>query len=219
MKKISGTLVCETIEEIVDPRHTAVLVIDVQNDNASPKGFLASKGIDISLTRETIPRIKSVLDEARRLGVSIFFMRVTRSSDGSVESAPRLRMLEKGVFTAGDVPYEREGTWGHEVLEELEPRPNERQIIKFVSSAFFGTPLDIMLKKQLIQSAVVVGLATEGCVEMTVRDLEQYGYYPVVLKDCVSSRYRDLHDAALFVMSRRYDVIAAEELLNIWRKN
>lgn len=217
MREIQGTLVLETLEEIADPKHTALLVIDVQNDNASPKGFLASKGIDLSWIREALPRIKMVLEEARRLGLLVIFMRMTRSRDGSHESAPRLRLLEKVVHVQGAAEYEMEGTWGNEVLDELEPRPNERQIVKYRSSSFIGTPLDFILRNRGIRAAAVVGLVTEGCVETTVRDLEQYGYYPVVLSDCVCSRSQDVHKAALLVMSSRYDVVTSEELLKVWR--
>ena len=119
MKEIRGTLVLETLEEIADPKHTALLVIDVQNDNASSKGILASKGIDISSIRETIPRIKMVLEEARRLGLLVIFTRMTKSRDGSHESGPRLRLIEKSMHTRGAVEYEMEGTWGNEVLDEL----------------------------------------------------------------------------------------------------
>ena len=218
MIKIYGVLVLETLAEIADPQHTALLVIDVQNDSASPAGYLASAGVDITATRHTIPRITAVLAEARRLNLLIVFMRMTRSRDGSLESAPRLRMREKSVLTRGEIEYEKEGTWGNEVLDELDPRPRECQLVKYLSSSFIGTPLDSMLRNRGIRSAVVVGAVTEGCVETTVRDLEQYGYYPVVLRDCVSSRRQDLHEAALLVMSARYDVVSSEELLAIWRR-
>lgn len=219
MREIEGTLVLETLEEIADPEHTALLVIDVQNDNSSTKGYLASKGINISWVREVMPHIKMVLEDARRLGLLIIFMRITKSRDGSHESGPRLRLREKSEHTRGAAEYEMEGTWGNEVLDELEPRPNERQIIKYRSSSFMGTPLDFILRNRGIKSAAVVGLVTEGCVETTVRDLEQYGYYPVVLSDCVCSSRQDLHKAALLVMSARYDVITLAELLKIWRSS
>ncbi len=217
MKEIRGTVVLETLEEIADPKHTALLVIDVQNDNASPKGILASNGRDISWVRKVIPRIKMVLDEARRLGLLIIFMRVTRSRDGSHESGPRWRARGRSVHSAGLEEYEMEGTWGNEVLDELEPGPNERQIIKYRASSFIGTPLDIILRNRGIKAAVVVGLVTQSCVEGTVRDLEQYGYYPVVLSDCVCSSRQDPHDAALLVMSVKYDVVTSEELFKVWR--
>ncbi len=216
MKEIRGTLVLETLEEIAHPKHTALLIVDVQNDNASPKGALASRGKDISWIREAIPRIKRVLEEARRLGVLVIFMRRTRSKDGSHEAGPQLRMRERSPHSR-DVPeYELERTWGNEVLEELAPRADERQILKYRSSSFIGTPLDFILKNRGIKSAVVVGLVTEACVESTVRDVEQYGYYPVVLSDCVRSSRQNLHEAALLVMSARYDVVTSEELLKVW---
>ena len=217
MKEIQGILVLETLEEIADPKHTALLVIDVQNDNSSPKGILASNGRDISWVREAMPRIKMVLDEARRLGLLVIFMRKTRSRDGSYESGPRLRTTDRSTHSGGVAEYEMEGTWGNEVLDELEPRPDERQLIKYRSSSFIGTTLDLILRNKGIRAAVVVGLVTEGCVESTVRDVEQYGYYPVVLSDCICSSHQDLHEASLLVMSARYDVVTSEELLKVWR--
>lgn len=216
MEQMRGRIVLDTVQEIADPKHTALLVIDIQNDNSAVDGFLAQHGRDISSARRIIPRVKQVLDDARRLGLLIVFLRVTESSDGSLESDPLLRRLRRWNPSDTLSGYAREGTWGNQVLDDLEPRPNERQIIKYRSSAFIGTPLDLLLKNRGIKAAVVVGLATEGCVETTVRDLDQYGYYPIVLRDCVASRRKELHDAALLVMSNRYDVILSEELLKVW---
>ncbi|MBI4331116.1 MAG: cysteine hydrolase [Chloroflexi bacterium] len=218
MRKIQGKMVYETVEEIVQPKHAALLVIDVQNDNSSPRGSLASKGQDISwMTKTALPNIKLVLAEARRLGVMIIFTRTTKSPDGSIESAPMIRHMAKSPHSAGLLDYEVEGTWGHEVLDELEPRPNERQITKYRSSAFIGTPLDIVLKGRNIESAVVVGLVTQGCVMATTKDLLHYGYYPVLVSDGVASSRRDFHEAALVLMRHQYDVITTAELLKMWR--
>ncbi|MBI2957241.1 MAG: cysteine hydrolase [Chloroflexi bacterium] len=217
MKNIRGTLVLDTLEEITDPKRTALLVIDVQNDNSSPKGMLASKGRDISWVRKTLPSIKTVLEEARRLGLFIIFTRTTRSKDGTHESGPLLRRRGRSAHGAGLAEYEVEGTWGNEVLDELEPRPSERQVIKYRSSAFIGTTLDIILRNNGIKSAVVVGLVTEGCVESTVRDLIDHGYYAVLLSDCVCSSNQEMHKASLLVAATRCDVIPSTELLKTWR--
>ena len=61
---------------------------------------------------------------ARRLGLLVVFLRKTWSKDGKYESAMRLRMAERRVYTRGGVEYESKGTWGNEVLEELDPKPN-----------------------------------------------------------------------------------------------
>lgn len=228
MRHILGVTVLETLEEIADPKHTALLVIDLQNDCCSPRGFLGSQGGDISWQREVVARAQVVLDEARRLGVLVIFTKIVRSKDGSLESAPRLRIFDRSVARWREHIREKrdqggypmmyvEGTWGSEVVDDVAPRPGERQIVKYRSSAFMGTPLDMILRNSGVKAAVVLGSVTEGCVETTVRDLEQHGYYPVVPSDCVCSNRRDLHDAALLVMAARYDVVTSEDLLKVWR--
>lgn len=204
-------MIYDTIEELVNPMHTALLVIDIQNDHG-PKGFLAQQGSDISWVLKILPSVKNVLAEARHRGMPVIFTSNTLSKDLKAESPAQLRFLSKSVHrVAGFTGYEIEDTWGNEVLEELERRPDEPWIVKYRSSSFHGTRLDFLLKNSGIETVVVVGLVTEGCVESTVRDLVGYGYYPVLLRDCVTSSRQDLHDAALLVMGARYDVITSEE--------
>lgn len=148
MKNIEGIVVLETIDEITDPKHTALLIIDVQNDNSSPEGSVAKRGNDISWIIEILPRIKRVLEEARKLGLLIIFTRTIKFKDGSDASGPRLRLLQRAVHVRGIKDYYIEGTWGNEVLDELEPRANERQVFKLRSSGFFWHPLRHDIAKQ-----------------------------------------------------------------------
>jgi len=217
MLTIDGRSVPDTLAEIADPRHTALLVIDIQNDNASERGILAASGRDISWARKIIPSVKLVLEEARRLDLLTVFMRRTRAANDLLEPDNILRKRARTVHSAGIAAYELEGTWGNEVLDELGPGPNEYQIVKYRASSFLGTPLDMLLRNVGVKAAVVVGLVTQGCVEATVRDLHQYGYYPVVLRDCVTGSRKDLHDSSLLVMSNTYDVVESRELLSVWR--
>ena len=150
------------------------------------------------------------------MGLLVIFTKTARSRDGSHESGPRLRGVRRTLHSGGVAEYNIEGTWGSEVLDELEPGPNERQVIKYRPSAFIGTTLDLILRNRSIRAAVVIGVSTHNCVESTVRDLEQYGYYPVILSDCVSTSRQDLHEAGLLVMSARYDVVTSEELFKVW---
>ena len=213
MKKIGSTIILDTIEELVDPKHTALLVIDIQNDHG-PNGFVAKKGQDISWVLKILPNVKKVIADARRRGMLIIFTSNTLSRDLRAESPSQLRYLSKAAhLSEGLVGYQLEDSWGNEVLEELERKPNEPWIQKYRSSAFHGTRLDFILKNNKIETAVVVGMVTEGCIESTVRDLVGYGYYPVILRDCVASSRRDLHDAALLIMSARYEVITSEQFI------
>ncbi|MBI4329809.1 MAG: cysteine hydrolase [Chloroflexi bacterium] len=210
--------VYDSLADIVAPKHTAFMVIDVQNDNASLKGSSALGGRDMSWIREgALPNIQLGLAEARKLGIPVIFLRNTRTADGTMESGPKLRFRARSGSSRGLASYEVEGTWGHEVLEELQPRPGERQITKFRPNAFVGTPLDLLLRGANIESVVVTGLVTQNCVLTTVGGLIHHGYYTVVLSDGVASNNPELHKAALLVMGHWCDVIATSELLTIWR--
>ena len=212
MKEIWGKMVYETIEEIADPAHTALLVVDIQNDHG-PQGCLDKNGQDISWVSDMLPNVKRVLAAARERKMLTLFTSNTISRDLRAESPAQIRLLSKASHVKGTNGYEVEDTWGHAVLEELERRPDEPWIVKYRSSAFHGTRLDLILANSGIETVVVMGLITEGCVESTVRDVLGYGYYPVILRDCVTSSRRDLHDAALLVMSARYDAITADEFM------
>ena len=129
MKEIKGVQVFETLEEVVDPKHTALLVIDVQNDNASPKGFMASMGADISWITKIISPIKTVLQKTRQLGLLTIFIRIVFTRDGTYQSGPRLRMYNKNPLgrDASDwIKMNIEGTWGSEVFEGLVTCPHWR---------------------------------------------------------------------------------------------
>ena len=215
MKEIWGKIVYDKIEEIVDPKHSALFVIDMQNDHG-PKGYLAKIGRDVGWVMEIVPRVKKVLAEARKRKMLVIFCSVTLSKDHRMESPAQIRFLQKSPHILGTDNYEIEDTWGHQVMEELERRDDEPWIVKYRSSAFHGTRLDLLLRNNGIESVICAGLVTEGCVEATVRDVLGYGYYPVVLRDCVTSSSKHLHDAALTVMTARYDVITSDDLFKAW---
>ena len=215
MKKIGQQMVCETIEEVVDPAHAALLVIDIQNDHGAA-GFLAKSGRDVTWVLEMLPRVKQVLARARALGMLVVFTSNTISKGLRLESPAQIRHLSKASHIPDLQGYELEHTWGNAVLDELERRPDEPWIGKYRSSAFHGTPLDLLLRNGGVRSVVVMGLVTEGCVESTVRDVLGYDYYPVFVRACTPRSRRDLHDAAMRVKSARYDTVGSQQLLDIW---
>jgi nicotinamidase-related amidase len=112
--------------------------------------------------------------------------------------------------------YTEDGTWGQEFVPELTPADGELTIKKFRSSAFVGTPLDLLLRSNGIQTIVISGCTTEGCVESTARDGMFMDYYVVVVPDCVESDTRDQHEASLTLMRVRFDMIASTEIRNVW---
>jgi nicotinamidase-related amidase len=201
---------------LLAPGRCALVVVDVQVDNTGFDGRLAQQGKDIGWARQIIPPVLKLLASARSAGIPVLFTRNTHTADGTIEGPARRALMKRSRHIQGDEGYELEGTPGHELLPELEPRPEERQIVKYRSSAFHGTPLDFALRGLGVETVVIVGLATEGCIESTVRDAVSYGYSPVVVEDAVTSSSPELHESAMTVMRARYEVTGVTEVSAAW---
>ena len=146
----------ETFEETVNPAHTALLVTDVQNDFCKDKSRQAM-----------IPYIARVLEAGRKSGVLVVYIQNTVLPD-SLSDAPSDVMRRRKLGINTDVTIE--GTWGHQIVDQLKPGPKEPIVRKHRLSAFIGTTLDIMLRSKAIQTVVVTGTATHGCVINTATE-------------------------------------------------
>jgi ureidoacrylate peracid hydrolase len=176
----------EAIE--LDLNRTAVIVIDMQNCFASPGGMFSFGGRDISHIRAIIPNVAAVNDAARAKGVKVIYV-VHRVTADQRELGPMTRFRAGGPRSR---PEEREGTiiegtWGTEIIDELKPKPGEMTIIKRRFSAFVGTELDMMIKTFDIRYLIFVGVATNICVESSLRDASQLQYLPVLVSDGVAA--------------------------------
>lgn len=220
---ICGKEVFTTLEELVNPRHTALLLIDLQNDYIKPGGYVDKLAQDRSDLKKIIPPIQNILEAARHSGVLVVHIQMTLYSNFLADSPASLRvlMLRTG-YKRGD-PLEKlptrciEGTWGWQIVDELTPLPNEIVIKKHRSSAFIGTDLDTLLRSNGIKSVSIVGLVAHGCVIATASHALFYEYYPVLLRDCIGSSLPRLHEAAFCLMSEEWDVVDSKEVLKIWR--
>jgi maleamate amidohydrolase len=155
---------------------------------------------------ETLDRTRAVLDAARRRGVPVVFTTIayddaTRPVTAWVRKVPSLATLAVG------------SSW-----VEIDPRlgrlPTEPVLAKTGASAFFGTPLHAMLAAYRVDSVLVAGATTSGCVRATVVDAVQHGYCTFVVTDCVADRSPGPHEANLFDMTAKYaDPLTAEEVI------
>ena len=105
---------------------------------------------------------------------------------------------------------------GQRIIDELAPCDGDLIVKKYRSSGFWGTNLDMLLRSNGIQSVIITGITTEGCVESTARDALFNDYYVVIVEDCVASDDREQHDASLLLMRHRFDIASADEILAIW---
>ena len=214
MLEIHGKQVCETLEEVLS-RPCCVLAIDMQNDAMRPDGNIARAGVDISMMEEMLPRATAFLEEARALGIPVIHIQVLTLRDGRSDSPSWLRA--KGAITV-EQEFFLEGTWGAEFCEEVAPLPGELVITKRRSSAFHQTDLDMILRSMGVETVVVIGEQTPGCIEATYRDAAYHDFYNVLIEDCVAAFDREQHDASILIQRRRHDVCLAEEALAVWRR-
>lgn len=223
MLSIHGREVPSTLEELLDPSSTALLIIDMQNYGCHPDGAHARGGADLSLYDSVTRNIASLLGACRSLEMLIIHVRMRALPNGASNSAAwiRMRMRANANYTPGAEPLwdaQVDGGWEADIVHELRPREEELVMDKYRSSAFHGTPLDLVLRSNGVKTGVVVGSTTEGCVESTVRDVGFHDYHPVLVEDCVASDRRDLHDASLHVMrAYRADVAPLDRVVTALR--
>jgi nicotinamidase-related amidase len=222
MITIFGKSVPTELEELVAPRQTALIIIDMQNDFCTPGGTADLAGTNLGMYPQITPRIAHVARVAREVGIPVVHLSMCSLPDGRSDSVAWLRIRlrgKKNIDPRADGIYQFtiEGTWGAEFVDALQPEPGDSVVRKFRSSGFHDTSLDMLLRSQSIRNVIVTGCTTEGCVESTVRDATFFDYVPVVLDDCVGSDDVALHDASLKVMGAyRADIANSEQVIETW---
>jgi maleamate amidohydrolase len=183
----------------------AVIVIDYVNaftDSSYKLGGNYDQQID-----QLIP----LLDEARKNQVPVIY----------TTTAYHPSMEDGGMF-AKKVPSLNElilGTPAVEVDDRITPHPQDHLIVKKFASAFFGTNLSSLLTQLKVDTLIVTGCTTSGCVRASVIDANQYGYRAIIPKECVGDRNQFLHENNLFDMDVKYgDVTSVEEVIPYLKK-
>ena len=178
----------------------AVLVVDFSCGFTDPECPLGS---DLSAEVEATKRL---LDAAREKGLPIVYTTIgfepsLKDAGLWVQKAPALAELQLG------------GRWV-EIDPRLEPREDETVVTKKGASAFFGTNLVAVLVAQGVDSVILCGATTSGCIRATAIDLLQNGFPTLVPRECVGDRAQAPHDANLFDIQAKYaDVVSLEDAL------
>jgi nicotinamidase-related amidase len=218
--EIEGKQVFTELAELVNPAHVALLLVDMQRDFVEEQGSFARLGVDTSMYPAMRPRLARLLAAARERGVLVVHIQMTtlpgRMSDSPAWLRFNLRMHESARAGGPPLRYTELGTAGREFVGEVRPLPGELVVPKWRSSGFWGTNLDLLLRSNGIQTVVVTGCTTEGCVESTARDALFNDYYVVVAEDCVASDDRQQHDASMLLMRHRFDVVSSISLHTVW---
>lgn len=210
MRTIQGRQVLDTLEELVAPGHTALIAVDIQNDFCHPDGLFARAGKPVAHMAPAVERMRGLIHQAQGLRIPVVFLRQVTLPDGKSDSPAWLRFKTRD----GKAPdYALPGTFGWEFAEGLAPNDNDYVVEKFRPDGFRATNLDHLLRARGIQTVVLLGTTTEGCVESTVRAASYHDYYVVVASDAVASPNVQLHDNSLAFFRARYPTHTSEEII------
>jgi nicotinamidase-related amidase len=221
MITIEGKIVLTELAELIDPAHTALIMVDIQRDFIEPDGVFGKFGIDLSMYAESRPKLAALLAAARQSGSLIVHLQNTALPRRIGESPSyirfNLRMHQAARREGPPLRYTLPGTPGHEFAREFTPRSDEIVVRKYRSSGFWGTNLDMLLRSNGVKTVVFGGCTTEGCVESTARDAMFNDYYVVIAEDCVASDDRAQHAASMLLMRHRFDLAGGDAIEQVWR--
>jgi ureidoacrylate peracid hydrolase len=174
----------------VKPAETAVIVVDMQNAYATQGGYVDVAGFDISGAAAAIAQTKKVLEAARAAGILVIYFQNGWDKDYVEAGGPgspnwhksnALKTMRARPELAGTLLAK--GTWDYALVDELAPQPGDIVIPKTRYSGFFNTNIDSVLRSRGIRTLVFTGIATNVCVESSLRDAFHLEYFGIVLED------------------------------------
>ena len=219
--KSSRPGVLRTIESQLDPKHTALVVVDVQNDFVHPEGFYGRRSGKLWSDGPSFPimldRLPHLVEAARKADCLIVFVRWMGDPQRISDS---LNFLQERDDMYGDLCIP--GTFGADFYGDIRPRDSSREVVvtKYRYSGFAGTDLDLILRSSGIKTVVTTGAVTCGCVESTARDAFSADYYLVVAGDACADLTDARHQASLAILGSAFGtVVQVEDLVNIWSRS
>jgi ureidoacrylate peracid hydrolase len=199
------------LKSAVAPEQAALVVIDVQNDFCAVGGYYDKTGADISAAQPAIDRLVTFIGQARGAGVRVIFVRCDYDPVyvSETQNARRWRM-------GWDMPYCRPGTWGAEFFK-VAPRPGELIVTKHRYDAFYNTDLELILRTNKVQGLLFTGVATNVCVESSLRSAYMRDFAAVLVSDCCAARNARAHEATIDnVRAFLGQVATADEVAQLW---
>lgn len=218
-RRLAKVPLLATLAEKADPKHTALLVIDMQNDFCARGGLVDRGGRDVSAVADMAPRLARLVAGARKAGVLIIFVRCSYSTDRNAYLSDV--WLEQAARRQGDgytvTPVCKDGTWGCDYFDDVRPEATDIIVVKHRYSAFYGTDLELILRANGVRTVVLTGVSTHVCVETSARDAFVRDFYTVTVRDGTAAYSAQEHENALAILDRFFgQVVEASELQELW---
>lgn len=189
---------------------TALILVDLINEIVDPKGKLAGKGYaDFNQRHSSLERIVKLLTLARSRQYAVCHVGLRFSQD--YKEQPESSPLFGGAKKFGALA---DGGWGAEFHPLVAPIPGEACLPKHRVSAFYGTPLELLLRTYGVRRVLVVGCATDMAVQAAVRDAHDRDFSAVVVSDCCIAASDDDHDQTLRLLAKVGTVLSLDQIVS-----
>ena len=197
----------------LDIERTALIVVDMQNAFCKKGGMFDTLGrFDEAKAKRVIETDKKVIEASRRRGIKVIYLRMTYRPDLANAGGPESPNYwkELGVVAMREHPewkgrFITNGTWDWEIVDELKPQPEDIVVNKNRYSGFPNTELNAILQTLDIKYLVFLGIATNVCVESTIRDAFSHEYFPIMVSDGCGTYSPDfIQEATIFNVSEMF---------------
>jgi ureidoacrylate peracid hydrolase len=219
----------------LEPTKTAVVVVDMQNDFASPGGMFDRAGIDITCIQAIVPNVRAVLESARANELPIVYLKMgfrPDLEDAGYPSSPT--WLKHTPLHVGDPVTAPNGEpsrvlvrdcWNTHIVDALAPDAGDVVLYKTRYSGFYKTDLDDVLRRKGVEHLIVVGATTCVCVDSTVRDAMFRDYHCLIVSDATAEPIavdapRSNHEASLLTLELLFaHVVSSSDLVTALATN
>jgi ureidoacrylate peracid hydrolase len=200
-----------TLATRLHPAHTALVIVDMQNDFCAAGGYIDKLGMDVSGYPAILPPIRTLLAAARAAAMPVIWLVACYEND----LVPPAMAVKKQTMGVEAICCAR-GSWGASLFG-LERAENEALLEKHTYSGFSNPAFSQILAGAGIDSLVFCGVQTNVCVEATLREAHSRGFYVTLAADAVASHTKPLHEATIanvrFLIG---DVITSDQLAALW---
>jgi len=200
----NGITIYEDLTEIVDPRHSCLIVWDVQNGLVdrifNQEEFIGNLKRFVEILRNKMPVAYTLITPIPR---------EFQSSWGIYNMMRRFNVKDVDKLPNFMPPGSRE----REIPEAVKPAKGDILLDKSTANIFLGTNFEMMMRNRRITTLIFTGIATEAGIESSARDASNRGFYPVVVSDCVSSMDKDSHERSLINLAKVVIVKKSSEIL------
>ena len=187
--------------EHIQANKVGLVIVDVQNDFCHPEGAFSRMNCDLSHIQNALENLVPFINGWRSFGLPVILVKTIH---GDWSNSPSWQRRLGGILRQNPVCLS--GSWGSEFCR-ITATGSDYVVIKHRFSSFLGTDLDLVLKSRGIETIVTAGVATNVCVESTIRDAVSYNYNVVIIEDCCGAFSSSEHGAALQNIRKYFGVV------------